>query len=608
MKLKLLSSLSLFSLVVIVWSSCSSGKSAYEHGNYYDAVITAVNRLRRNTDNKKSSETLRSAYPMAVRYYEDRVNAAMSSNAEFKWREVVQHYNTLQSMYNEIQRSPGALQVIPNPTNYQAKITDAKQKAAEESYQAGILALGTGDRANAKKAYYLFVNANEYVPGYKDVASKIEEARWAAIIKVAVDPIPVASKNYALDANYFDNKLNEFLRNNQTNEFVRYFKSADAQAQKIIPDHIVQLSFEEFSIGQVYVNEKESQMERDSIVVAYTFPDTKGQLTQQQTEAPKLVPAATMSTDVKNASTVKQEEKKTADNQSSTSVSTTTSGSINTTSNSNTSSNTNTSTGTNTSANTNSSDNKSDSSNQSANGQTSTSENNSKQSDEKQGADQQGKNSENQNETKSDAKENDGKQEEQVTICHQPPGKPSERKSLVVPKSAVNAHLKHGDVLGECKTEKSEDKGKGNSKDGGAGMASLMTTHGQPVLLASASGDQHWYLFENADVDTTKIYGKVKATVRQFKKTITSRGVLNFRIVDARTNAVISEQRMPSEYVWTSEWLTYNGDSRALTPEQSKLATQRELPPPTNQDLFAEFTKPLFDQIATKITEFYKGY
>ncbi len=183
---------------------------------------------------------------------------------------------------------------------------------------------------------------------------------------------------------------------------------------------------------------------------------------------------------------------------------------------------------------------------------------------------------------------------------------------MKVPQSAVKAHLDHGDVLGECKSEKKDDNKGTKGKDGGGEeMPGLvMINHTIPVMIASASNDKVWYLFneENRVIDTTKIYGKVKATVHHFKKTITSRGVLNFRIIDAKTKAVISEQRMPSESVWISEWLTYNGDSRALTPEQEKLAKQKELQPPSNQDLFAEFTKPLFDQIKNKISEFYKNY
>ena len=111
---------------IIALSACSSGKSAFEHGNYYEAVITSVNRLRKNDDHKKSVETLRQAYPMAVTFYEDRAKTSIASNAEFKWSAVVESYATINVMYEEIRRSPGALKVIPNPVNYYAKLDEAK--------------------------------------------------------------------------------------------------------------------------------------------------------------------------------------------------------------------------------------------------------------------------------------------------------------------------------------------------------------------------------------------------------------------------------------------------------------------------------------------------
>ncbi len=590
-------SLSLFVMVIIIGSACSSGKSAYEQGNYYDAVITSVNRLRRNTDSKKSSETLRSAYPMAVKYYDDRANAAIASNGPGRWQEVVQHYSTLQSMYDEIQRSPGALKVIPNPISYQAKLADARQKAADESYNAGIMALGIGDRANAKIAYYHFIKANEYSPGYRDVAKMIADARWAATVKVAVEPIPVASRNYSVNAQYFDNKLNEYLQSNQSNEFLRFYKLEDARSQKINLDHIVQLNFDEFSIGQVYVNEKESQVERDSVVVAYAYTDVKGSLLQTKVEAPVIVPpvAVVVPSGSGDNTSVKVDEKKVTDTKSSDGgavkveeakpvvevkpvtevkpvVVATTPAVV-------------------------------------TNPVAETKPAEVKTADQPAGT----------RVTSSDEQKDKKDKEEQVTLCHQPPGKPSERKILTLPKSAVQAHLDHGDVLGECKDDgkkedKKNDKGndKGNgSNEGSQDMAGLVSFNQlKPIMIASASSDNRWYLYHeiNAPADTTRIFGKVKATVHHYKKTITSRGVLNFRIIDAKTRAVISEERMPSESVWISEWLTYNGDSRALSPEQENLARQKETQPPSSQDLFAEFTRPLLDQITSKITQFYRNY
>jgi hypothetical protein len=78
--------------------------------------------------------------------------------------------------------------------------------------------------------------------------------------------------------------------------------------------------------------------------------------------------------------------------------------------------------------------------------------------------------------------------------------------------------------------------------------------------------------------------------------------------VDARTNSVISVAKIPGEYLWKSEWAYFNGDERALTPEQMQLTTMKEQIPPSRQDMFQAFTSPIFDQITQRIQQFYKGY
>ena len=114
--------------------------------------------------------------------------------------------------------------------------------------------------------------------------------------------------------------------------------------------------------------------------------------------------------------------------------------------------------------------------------------------------------------------------------------------------------------------------------------------------------------FAAIEADTNKVYGTVKATLFHYRKTTTAKGVVSFRIVDAKTGALLSAEKMPGEFVWVSEWATFNGDERALSAEQLSLTRLKEKPAPASQDLFIEFTRPIYDQITTKIREFYKGY
>lgn len=37
-----------------------------------------------------------------------------------------------------------------------------------------------------------------------------------------------------------------------------------------------------------------------------------------------------------------------------------------------------------------------------------------------------------------------------ITICHVPPGNPANTHSITISINALNAHLAHGDAIGEC--------------------------------------------------------------------------------------------------------------------------------------------------------------
>lgn len=49
-----------------------------------------------------------------------------------------------------------------------------------------------------------------------------------------------------------------------------------------------------------------------------------------------------------------------------------------------------------------------------------------------------------------DDDDDDGHDHGKVAICHTPPGNPANKQTLVVSKSALNAHLAHGDTRGPC--------------------------------------------------------------------------------------------------------------------------------------------------------------
>jgi len=169
--------------------------------------------------------------------------------------------------------------------------------------------------------------------------------------------------------------------------------------------------------------------------------------------------------------------------------------------------------------------------------------------------------------------DNGGGNTTKITICHKPPGEPENTQTLQVDQSALQAHIDHGDAIGPCQGD----------ADPGAQT-------------------------EEPEMVEEKVYTTVKARFFLYTNTLTSNGVLDFKIIDPNTNAVLSQEKMPGQFVWISEWANFNGDERALTQQQLNLTRLKEVPPPPPQVLFVEFTQPIFGQMTGKVRDFYRYY
>lgn len=568
--------------LIFLLSACSSGKVALERGDYYSAVMTSVERLRKNSDHTKSVETLREAYPLALSYYEDRAKTSIATNGPFKWTAVVESYTTINIMYDEIRRSPGALKVIPNPANYYSQLQEAKQNAAEENYAAGILALSMNNREKAKEALGLFKNANGYVSGYKDVNKMMEAALWAATVKVLVEPIPTQARNIGVSTEFFNDKISEYVHTASVNPYVRFFTRKEADQIKLNPDHIIKLEFDEFAVGQVFLYEKEMKLQNDSVVV--------GTYVAQNIKSDQVTNNNTSNTTTQNQNNTPVNSPPPTD--SKTPVITPANNNTNTTT-----------------------------------PPKDTSTNDKKESSQDTKKDDSVKKDTDQKKDTS-APVDSIAEKDQVTICHVPPGNEGSKHTLVISRSALQAHLAHGDVLGECgaakdkgktatdtkkkpedtqkKPETDTDKKSDDKKDKGNNEQASIMKFDPTMLLASSSEHINWLNYFS--YDTVKLYSTVKATLYYSRKSTTSKGIVSFKIIDAKTNGILSVEKMPGEYIWTSEWATFNGDQRALTPQQLQLCKQKEKVPPPAQDLFIEFTKPIYEKVTNKIRDFYKNY
>ena len=104
------------------------------------------------------------------------------------------------------------------------------------------------------------------------------------------------------------------------------------------------------------------------------------------------------------------------------------------------------------------------------------------------------------------------------------------------------------------------------------------------------------------------IYGKVTAKLTKNRKTVHSSGLLDMRIEDFQTKRIVNQEKFTGEYNWMCEWANYNGDERALTAAELRMCKSQELLPPAPQQLFIEFSKPIYDRVTSKLKNYYAKY
>jgi hypothetical protein len=259
------STILLVSVVVTLLSACSSGKKSLNNGNYDEAVFQSVERLQSNGNHRKASTVLQASYPLAVKFHLDRVTNLAATNVASKLDDIVNEYESLNRLYDKVQLSPVALTLIA-AQRYTQQLTDAKNEAAKFHYNQGEKNMQLANKQLAKEAYLEYELAAKYAPNlYMDYQFKMDKAMNLAITRILVLPTEVHSNILKISNDYFKNKIIQYLYERPLSKFVMFYAQNDVNAGNIKIDEILDLSFDDFVVGQLTTNKLERKVINDSV-------------------------------------------------------------------------------------------------------------------------------------------------------------------------------------------------------------------------------------------------------------------------------------------------------------------------------------------------------
>ena len=207
-----------------------SARQNYQTKNYDLAVYQCANSLRLNPKYEKAQLLIQDAFKTAVLAHESRIEELKGSSSQmFKWDDVVAELQTLIKLNDTIKQLPGLInkktgqEIKIETQRYDARLSAAKNNAAEAHYQEGLKLSEKQGLDIQKKAAKEFKAAQEFVFGYKDAAEKYEICRKAGIKRMAIIPFDNKSGKTeygAMEEMITDNIISDVMGDPSAMEFL----------------------------------------------------------------------------------------------------------------------------------------------------------------------------------------------------------------------------------------------------------------------------------------------------------------------------------------------------------------------------------------------------
>ena len=192
----LLSSIWLSGCAIFIpgYKEYSTAKKYFDDGNYHQTIIYISKSLQEKPDNDDALTLLELAYPMAISQHESRANILRAKTIKSKWPKLVDEYETLNELTNEVRKLKSILkleigyQLSLNIKDYTNQLIEAKPLAADYHYMKALDYSKNLSKMSQKEAAINFKLALKYVPGYMNAQKLYTESREAATITLLIGP------------------------------------------------------------------------------------------------------------------------------------------------------------------------------------------------------------------------------------------------------------------------------------------------------------------------------------------------------------------------------------------------------------------------------------
>ncbi len=98
--------------------------------------------------------------------------------------------------------------------------------------------------------------------------------------------------------------------------------------------------------------------------------------------------------------------------------------------------------------------------------------------------------------------------------------------------------------------------------------------------------------------------GKIKIVTDR----MASGGLLELKAVEFQSQKIVFTDKIPGQFTWENQYGIFVGDKEVLDNKLAAIVSNKVLTAPASQDMFVLFTKPIFNQLTGKLTNYFKQF
>ncbi|MBC8213962.1 MAG: hypothetical protein ISR90_03380 [Candidatus Marinimicrobia bacterium] len=115
--------------------------------------------------------------------------------------------------------------------------------------------------------------------------------------------------------------------------------------------------------------------------------------------------------------------------------------------------------------------------------------------------------------------------------------------------------------------------------------------------------DKETYKDNKGKTKKRNIYGKVHATLTIHEIVVDATVTASYQIIDVETSKILSSDNLTGTAHFEHNWGTYRGDKRALGYRENSLVREKEIAPPSKEEMILRAGNKLSDKLINSITD-----